>query len=306
MEFMRNTQAVGRRALGPRARVAAYAGMIVCGSLAVLSGCGPVANVEPVANATVVKAIREGSGESAAGATTAAAPTGTGWGTLKGVFVLGGAPPAPAFLSTGGKDGAVCDAAPIPDQALVVDPTSKGIANVLVYCRKVSRVHESFAANAADEVVFDQKGCIFLSHVLPLRTSQPMRIKNSDPIGHNTNMSPPREPAFNQSIGAMDSAVYQFKVAQSQPVPVVCNVHPWMKAYVFPRVDPYFAVTDASGAFQIAQLPAGEELEFEVWHEKSGALMAKPEWAKGRFKVTITADQETDLGTVSVPTAALQ
>ena len=44
-----------------------------------------------------------------------------------------------------------------------------------------------------------------------------------------------------------------------------------MVAYMLPRENGYFAVTDAEGRFEIANLPAGEPLEFQVWHESGGA-----------------------------------
>ncbi len=38
------------------------------------------------------------------------------------------------------------------------------------------------------------------------------------------------------------------------------------------RKDPYAAVSDATGKFTIKDLPAGKELEFRLWQEKSGYL----------------------------------
>lgn len=255
---------------------------------------------------SLVKQLREGGGTVAAADAGAAAATGTGWGSLKGQFVLDGAAPALANLSTGGKDAGTCDAMPIPDQSLVVDSGTKGIAHVVIFPRKVSRIHESYEATAGEEAVFDQKACVFLTHLLPLRISQPLRIKNSDPVGHNTNFSPKLSPAFNQAIGSNDSVVHKFTKGESEPFSVTCNVHPWMKAWMFPRNDPYVSVTDAQGNFQLTNLPAGEELEFQVWHERApGGLAAKSEWAKGRFKLKIPADGETNLETIKVSPAAL-
>ncbi len=279
------------------------AGRIIwgCCALAALTGCGQSQDWLPEPDLTVVKEFRAGGGGSASEGGEAEVVAGTGWGSLKGLFVLDGAVPAVKNLSTGGKDGQVCDQQPIPDEGLVIDAASKGIKNIVVFARKVSRVHESYEATADQEVVFDQKFCVFLSHVMPIRTTQPMRIVNSDPIGHNTNISPPLEAGFNQSIAGGDSAIYQFKRAQNEPVPVACNIHPWMKAFVIPRTDPYVAVTDASGAFEISNLPAGEELEFQVWHERATTgLAAKADWAKGRFKLKLEPDQVVDLGTIAV------
>jgi hypothetical protein len=72
---------------------------------------------------------------------------------------------------------------------------------------------------------------------------------------------------------------------------------------VLPRENPYFAVSQADGRFEISSLPAGVELEFQVWQEKSGYLAARPEWAKGVFKVTIPANETLDLGVIKVPAA---
>jgi hypothetical protein len=65
-------------------------------------------------------------------------------------------------------------------------------------------------------------------------------------------------------------------------------------------------VTKADGSFEIPNLPAGEKVEFQVWHEKQSKLAAKPEWAQGRFTVTIPKDDVLDLGQIQVAPGALQ
>ncbi len=231
------------------------------------------------------------------------------WGTLRGKFVYQGEAPVLPPLGTGGKDGAVCDVHPIVNESLLVDAQTKGIKNVVIFARKVSRVHESYEKDAQADVLFDQKECVFLSHVLPLRVGQTLVIKNSDPVGHNSNISPVGDTALNPLLPAGADQRHVFKRAQNMPVPVTCNIHPWMKAYVLPRNDPYFAVTHSDGSFEIANLPAGEEIEFQVWHERGkgnqGALEAKKAWAKGRFKLKLAADKVEDLGTIEVAPAAL-
>ena len=39
---------------------------------------------------------------------------------------------------------------------------------------------------------------------------------------------------------------------------IKCDVHPWMSSYVGIVDNPYYAVSDESGAFTIAKLPAGK------------------------------------------------
>jgi hypothetical protein len=77
-----------------------------------------------------------------------------------------------------------------------------------------------------------------------------------------------------------------------------------MKGYVVIRDNPYFAVTGKDGTFEIKNLPVGEELEFQALHEKAGYLLAKPDWAKGRFKMKIAAGG-SDLGAVKVSPSLL-
>ncbi len=193
----------------------------------------------------------------------------------------------------------VCDVKPILDPTLVVDPSSKGIANVLLYCRNGPKWEGD-----ADSPVFDQKNCVFTSHLLGVLTKKPVQIKNSDPIAHNTSISPPGGTSINPLMAGDSEITHTFKRAQSSPVPVTCSIHNWMKAYIIPRDDPYFAVTDKDGKFEIPNLPAGIELDFQVWHERGAgnnqSLEAKSDWPKGRFTITIPKDDVLDLGTIQV------
>ncbi len=275
------------------------------------SGCRQAVAIDDSPNINLARDLRKGAGGGAAAAgdaQAAAQPTGTGWGTLKGKFVYGGDPPSPSFLSTAGKDGAVCGQQ-VPNQQLVVDPSNKGIANVVIFARKVSRVFkpEDGAAPAeAAPPVFDQKGCLFLSHVFATQVKDTLEIKNSDPVSHNTSFDPGggNTPA-NPLLQPNSSVTYKFSRAMNSPAAATCSIHPWMKGYIIARDDPYIAVTKPDGTFEIKNLPAGEEIEFQVWHEQSpGGLEAKSGWSKGRFKLKVPADGEEDLAAIEVPATA--
>ncbi len=233
-----------------------------------------------------------------------------GWATLKGRFVYDGTPPTVKYLATSGKDSEVCEKHKILDESLKVDPASKGIANIVVFARKTSRVHDSQKEPATDEVDFDQKDCVFLSHVLPMRVDQTLVIKNSDPIGHNTNISPLTDLSINPLLPGGSELKHKFNRQQALPIPVTCNIHPWMKAYILPRNDSYVAVTAEDGSFEIVDLPAGEEIEFQAWHEKGagtrGTLQAKKSWKRGRFKLKLKPGETKDLGTISISPRAFK
>lgn len=194
-----------------------------------------------------------------------------GWGTLKGQIIYKGKIPLlPPLVRKGQKkvtDGNVCAAHDVADESLVIDAKSRGVANVFVYLRKKpERIHPDLVQIPKKKTVFDQKQCRFLPHALALRTGQPLLLKSSDPILHNTNIVGHINVLL-QPQG--DPIPFQFKKCSLVPIPVECNFHPWMKAWLLPLDHPYFAVTGKQGQFTIEKLPAGK-LEFRLWQERAG------------------------------------
>lgn len=283
--------------------------VIIGGSLVAATGCGASRVDAARADTSAATVLRETLLTASGGeAATDTGPAGTGWATLKGAFTLDGTLPAAKQLVVD-KDTEVCskDGMKLLDRSLLVDGSSKGLANVVIFVRKSSRVKNPVPS---EQLVFDQKNCEFLSPVFAARVGQPVDVRNSDPIGHNTNIA---GSSFNQLIPAGQGTTYTPNKETGMPVMVTCNIHPWMKAYAVFREDGYVAVTAADGSFTIADLPAGEPLEFQVWHERAsgpnGALALEVpdlKWTdKGRFKLTLEADEVKDLGTLVVPASAV-
>lgn len=218
-------------------------------------------------------------------------------GKLAGVIQFDGAVPSfPPVVKKGDmavKDAAVCAAGDVPNEELVVNPGNKGIANVFVYLAKLpDGVKPPKPGDAA--VIFDQKGCQFLPHALIAPVDVQVLVQNGDNVLHNTHTNPLRNDGFNQSIGANDrkGVPLKYKKSERLPVKVVCDVHPWMKAYHLVVDHPYTAVTDADGKFEIPNLPAGKH-EFVIWQEKAGYLDRKKVI---EIKAGQTADVELKFG----------
>ena len=286
------------------------ASLLVSG-IVLLAGCGPQRLAAPAADAEAAARIRSTLVAASAGGgdAGAAAATGTGWATLKGRFTFAGTPGQPKPLVVD-KDTEVCSKGgmKLVDRSLLVDSSSKGLANVVVFARKTSRVKE--AGPSATPLVFDQKDCEFITPVFAARVGQPIDVKNSDPVGHNTNVA---GTSFNQLIPAGAGTLYKPDAETGMPTMVTCNIHPWMKAYAVFRKDGYVAVSGSDGSFTIPDLPAGEVIEFQVWHERSsgpnGALgidKADLKWTpKGRFQIKLQENEVKDLGTLEVPASAI-
>jgi hypothetical protein len=234
------------------------------------------------------------------GATTASSAE---WGNLSGRFVFEGTAPTPAKINVD-KDVQVCGNHNLTDESLIVGDKG-GVANVVVWVRtKDISVHPDYAAAANEKVVLDNHNCRFEPHVLGMRDTQKLEVKNSDSVSHNTNAALTEKP-FNVIIAANTASEVGSEKAELLPAKVTCNIHPWMTGYLLVRPDPYFAISDKDGKFEIKNLPAGSEIEFQVWHEKSGYVTkAKVDgkdagWTRGRFKKTIKPGNN-DLGDIKV------
>jgi len=218
---------------------------------------------------------------------------GSGWGTLKGSFKFRGEIPVAKELNV--VRPANCRK-PVFDESLVVDPKSRGIANVLIYVRKTPRVHPSYEELPGKEVELKNIDCRLTPHVVGSTLKDKFVVVNADIAVHNVSADPGAgNRPYNNLLPKDGRFRPELKKPTQYPSCIVCAIHPWELAWHIVRPDPYFAVTAADGSFTIERLPAGVELEFQAWHERSrgeyDGLQAKPEWSKqGRFKLTIPKD----------------
>jgi hypothetical protein len=237
-------------------------------------------------------------------------PAETTWGNLRGRFVYDGERPERKMLNVT-KDEAVCSKHHPLDDSLVVNKENGGLANVMIslYVKRGDSVpiHDSYATAAAVEL--DNLNCRFNPHVLVLRTSQSLVIKNTDIVGHNTNVDFSSNNPININTPPGESVEKRFSRAERKPARMSCSVHPWMSGWLHVSEGPYYAVTDASGNFEIVNLPAGE-LTFQVWHEKASINEvtidgSQQEWKRGRFTFVVKPG-ENEFGEVKVSPSLFQ
>ena len=247
----------------------------------------------------------------AGGAMLPAAGEAAGWGSLQGRFVVEGDVPELPTLDVS-KEAYCTEHQPINETIIVSDDGH--LANVVVYLRLGRRdtidVHPDYAATQDEPVVLDNKGCTFVPHITLLRTSQRLILKNSDPVGHNTNLNLQANGRTNNLIAAGTQLERSLSRPETTPRPVDCNIHPFMHAYILVLNHPYMAASAQDGTFEIKQIPAGKH-EFQFWHEAPGYLQNVKYRGgaldrRGRADLTIADGQTLDLGDVTVPASLLR
>ena len=152
-------------------------------------------------------------------------------------------------------------------QEYVVATLDGSLANVFV--RLQGNVPQTPVSTQSP--VIDQRGCVFVPRVVGVRLGQVLQIKNSDSFLHNAHGLSGKDNGFN--VGQPTAGnVYQFKPKNEEVMlHLKCDIHNWMNAYVAIVTNPYFAVSDMAGTFQIDKVPAGTYM-LQAWHERFGPI----------------------------------
>lgn len=168
-------------------------------------------------------------------------------------------------------------------QAAVISGTvTPAKAGSVVYVEAVPG--KTFPA-PAKPVVMDQKQLLFQPHVLAVQLGETVQFLNSDKVQHNIfwpSVSGNKKMSHNMGTWPTGEE-REFKFDTPGVVPLLCNVHPEMSGYIIVSPTPYYAITDASGAFKIADVPDGSYM-VSAWHEGM-KILSKPVTASGSATV---------------------
>jgi plastocyanin len=206
-----------------------------------------------------------------------AADSATAGGTIKGRITFTGKEPGNKVIRMGMDP--MCAAAnagkrPVDEVYLVGDNNTLG--NVFV------KLEGSFPATPVPQqpVEIDQRACFYVPRVIGARVGQVLRIKNTDNLLHNVHSNSTKNNAFNfaEPIKGMQRDV---TLKDEEMLQIGCDVHRWMTAWVGIVSHPYFAVSDANGAFTIANVPPGKRT-ITAWHESFGAVTKAVEVKAGQ------------------------
>ncbi len=220
------------------------------------------------------------------GRTVSAAADGQITGTIK----LDGQAPhqKPIDMSKDPSCAKTGNGGPVAGESVVVGPNG-GLANVVVYISQGLTGNEPIASQPEK---IEQKGCQYVPHVVAVNVGQHISVLNDDKTAHNIHPEP--KPGggnipWNKSQMEGSSAIDVTWSTPEVAIPVKCNIHPWMHAYIAVVKGP-FGVSGNAGTFKLDNVPPGN-YTLTAWHETYGTqtqtvtvAAGKPATANFSFK----------------------
>jgi hypothetical protein len=186
-------------------------------------------------------------------------------GTIKGTVKFAGKIIPQHEIDTSGNDycASVHKDNPLLNQKYVFGDNGT-LQNVFVYVSK--GLEGKTFPEPAWKPVIEQEGCSYTPHVQGILVNQDLTIHNGDDTLHNVQVSPSNNPPFNEAMPVKGMTLEKKFAHAEMPIIFKCAVHNWMTAYVMVMTNPFFAVTQKDGTFEIKGLPPGE-YELSFWHE---------------------------------------
>ena len=185
----------------------------------------------------------------------------TNGGTIRGTVKVNGNFPKLSPLQIS-KFKEICK--DVPNESLIIGPDQE-LRYAMVTLEGISK-GKAVEKESVHEI--DNSRCRFVPHVLAASVGQFVLLKNTDPILHTAHAYfTAGQPQFN--VGLYPSKVSRKPLVSPGVIKIVCEVHPWMSAYIVVAEHPYQSVTDIYGEYLINEVPPGT-YKLKAWHESLG------------------------------------
>jgi plastocyanin len=188
-------------------------------------------------------------------------------GSISGRVTLSGTPPTMRAIDMSDEPScAKQHGTPVIPPMVVADATGN-LANAVVYVK--SGVDDYAFRAPSQSAALTQKGCMYEPHVVAVMAGQKLEVSNDDQAIHNVFLMSQSNQPSNRSEQPGSAPIEEVLTTPELAIPIKCNVHPWMKGYVFVFDHPYFAITKSDGTFTLPNLPPGT-YTVAAWQEMYG------------------------------------
>ncbi|MBF0553843.1 MAG: methylamine utilization protein [Nitrospirae bacterium] len=171
-------------------------------------------------------------------------------------------------------------------KAVVTDEAGKPVEDAVVTATPTTATAKD--VKKPSDVVIDQVDKEFIAFVTPVQVGTTVIFPNNDKIRHHVySFSPAKKfeiPLYPPGVDANNKVLFD----KPGVVVVGCNIHDWMKAYIYVVETPYFARSDSQGKMIINNLPEGQ-YDVAVWHP---SLSPKSEQT---LKVSVAGSNDNDV-----------
>ena len=171
-------------------------------------------------------------------------------GTIKGRVTYNGTVPTRMIIPT--KNADICGD-PRKDPLIRLGGDN-GVQEVAISVKGIEKGKDWPAAGETPKL--DNKACRFEPHVQVIPSGK-LSVSNSDPVLHNTHGYYGRRTAFNLALPNQGQSI-DVDLKRPGAVRVDCDAHGWMEGWVYVVSNPYYAVTDDNGGFEITDVPPGK------------------------------------------------
>lgn len=202
-------------------------------------------------------------------------------GAISGTISYTGTPAKPRTIDMS-KDP-VCANQHLTPQAsqVVVTGGNNTLENVVVYVSSGAPDENQIPSQV---LTYDQKGCIYIPHILAMHTDQEFKVLNSDETVHNVHAIAKVNEEWNKSQ-TPGAAPIVAKYSKPEFISVKCNIHPWMHGYFVVLKTNHFDISRGGGRYKLPDLPPGK-YTITAWQEDYGTENAD---------VTITGNETKEV-----------
>jgi hypothetical protein len=188
--------------------------------------------------------------------------------TMSGRVLYTGSLPKPERVPVH-RDSRFCGETVSIDK-IQVERASGGIEGVVISLEGIDRGKPLVPDKTV--ITFENRTCRFVPRTNAAVVGSTLEILNSDPILHNTHIRIDDRlgPTVINVVQPAGTDVIRKSLRTAGFLDIRCDAHTFMRASIHVFEHPYFAVTDGTGRFEMAQVPPGT-YRLRMWHEALGA-----------------------------------